>query len=627
MSFFQAEVEREQAQQPAKRAVIYARYSSEMQDTSDSIEVQIAECKKYALSQDIVIVREPFVDRAETGTSTENRRAYQELLALAQGPECDFDIILTFHTSRWGRGIESEIDEHRLEKNGVKVIAVSQPVTADEAVESQFMKGILRKIDAYYSLQTSKFTHAFQSSNARNGFRNGGPPPDGYTVKYIPTGKKDRQGEEKMKTQLVLDEKPGKHDLTDRPRSEMIQLAFQQMYTGKGLRSVARTLRERGWRNRYAPRPVSLSTIRMWLTNPTYTGFMAWNRVKFFRRDGKRSYRPNPLSKWIYSEKPAHPAIVDKGVFEAVAVKFLRRDGRLGGRPCGTRVRGPGLGRDSARYLLSGLLHCGACGASYVAVKTTHRGKSPIVSMGCNARERWGRKECESKRVNMGLAEGVVLDALLNRLLTEETIQQFVEAFNKATSNPRTNGTSDARGAQTEIARVEAEIARMKQAILKGVDPTTFVEELAERQSELRRLLTVAAPQESVDSPRLLRFDSQRHPRWVRDLRKTMLSCDFETRRVLIHRMIRKIVIAADRSAKLTWDLPATLALSGDQQVPSAAEQLESSSRKKGITKMRCGGTQRVSYPETALPSVRLRLVPAGPRRWPFGYEVLRSLA
>src|ERR1051326_20801 len=86
-----------------KRGVIYARYSSDMQNSSESIEVQISECKKYGLAHGILICRKPFVDRAETGTSTENRKAYQELFALARSSERDFDIILTFHTSRWGR--------------------------------------------------------------------------------------------------------------------------------------------------------------------------------------------------------------------------------------------------------------------------------------------------------------------------------------------------------------------------------------------------------------------------------------------------------------------------------------------------------------------------------------------
>jgi hypothetical protein len=74
--------------------------------SSSSIEVQISECKKDALTHGIAISREPFVDCAETGTSTENRKAYQKLFALAQSAERDFDVILPFHTSRWGRGVQ-----------------------------------------------------------------------------------------------------------------------------------------------------------------------------------------------------------------------------------------------------------------------------------------------------------------------------------------------------------------------------------------------------------------------------------------------------------------------------------------------------------------------------------------
>jgi hypothetical protein len=350
---------------------------------------------------------------------------------------------------------------------------------------------------------------------------------------------------------------------------------------------------------------------------------MTWNRVKFYRRDGKRSYVPNPLSKWIYSEKPAHPAIVDKTIFEAVAVKFLRRDSRVAGRPLGASRRGSSPGRNSARYLLSGLLECGACGTNYVVVKTIHRGKSPVVSFGCNARERWGRTECASKRVNMGLAEGVVLDALLNRLLTTETIQQFVGAFNSAISR---QGRVDGKGnaVHTEIRRVESEIARMKAAILKGVDPTTFVEELTDRQAELRRLREEAESRQDPDRAQKLSFDSQRHAGWVQDLRNTMLTCDFESRRVLLHRIVRKIVIAADRSAKMTWDLPATLAWSNGQQVPGTNAPPDSLSPAKGITKIRCGGAHQTDCSASIMPNLGLRFEPAGPRQWPFGYQILR---
>ena len=50
-----------------KKAVIYARYSSERQ-TEQSIEGQLRECYDFAKRNDVTIVGE-YIDRALTGTS------------------------------------------------------------------------------------------------------------------------------------------------------------------------------------------------------------------------------------------------------------------------------------------------------------------------------------------------------------------------------------------------------------------------------------------------------------------------------------------------------------------------------------------------------------------------------
>ena len=67
-------------------------------------------------------------------------------------------------------------------------------------------------------MQASKYTHAYQTSNAQHGFKNGETAPDGYVIEQVPTGKKDKYGVEKAKARLALDQKPGKFDLTKQPR-------------------------------------------------------------------------------------------------------------------------------------------------------------------------------------------------------------------------------------------------------------------------------------------------------------------------------------------------------------------------------------------------------------------------
>lgn len=580
--FFQNRQAEEAGPKAARQGVIYARYSSDMQDTSDSIEVQVSECQKYAVANSIAIVREPFVDKAETGTATENRKSYQRLLSLAQGRDRNFDVILTFHTSRWGRGIESEIDEYLLEKNGVKIIAVSQPFTADDAIESVFMKGILRKIDAYYSMQASKYTHAYQTSNAQNGFKNGGMAPDGYAMEPVPTGKKDKHGKEKMKSRLALDKKPGKYDLSDQSRQKMIEFAFVNALKGKGIRWLSHEIYHLGWRARNSNERISAGTIRMWLINPTYTGFMVWNRTKFFRKNGKRVYRHNPISKWVFSSEPAHPPIISKETFEVVAQKFMWRSDRCQGRPAHTS-RGDYY-TASPRYLMSGLLDCGLCGAKYIAGVNKHRDKSAQVYMICNTKQRFGKKKCPNANISLSVAEGAVMDKLLNNLLTEKEIKQFIAAFNEFSERTSGRAGDEAALLLKEKARIERELANLKHAVMQGADPRTFVKELQERQVALDGLQArLALLKDSGATPKLL-YDPKKLGMWLANLRAMVFKADFDLRRELVRRFVKKIVVEPDKTAKMTWDLPAVVSLFGGQEVPAETLDL------KVMTKIGCGG-------------------------------------
>lgn len=568
-TFFQSRIlEEEQKVLSPRRGVIYARYSSDMQDTNDSIEVQLAECNKYAMANNIIVVREPFVDRAETGTSTENRDSYQKLLILAQGHDRDFDVILTFHTSRWGRGIQSEIDEYLLEKNGIQIIAVSQPFTADNAVESIFMKGVLRKIDAYYSLQASKYTHAYQSSNAQNGFKNGGPAADGYVLDHIPTGKKSKRGGERMKSKLLLDEKPGEFDVTTQPRCRVVEYAFLNAYKGMGIRRLSKEIYRLGWRSRYSNQPISSGTIRNWLTNPIYTGYMVWNRVKFFRRNGHRSYKPNPISKWICSKEPSHQAIVSKEVFEKVAIRFMRRNGRQKGNSSTNPPVQISTPDNRGKFLLSGLLFCGKCQASYVAARNLHRNKRTQIYFVCNTKWRQGKERCNNANINMAVAEGAVMDGLLNVLLSEGEIKKFVEGFNEFVAGMGGHAEQENSRIQPEKEKIEQEMANIKRAILQGVDSRSFAEELRERQSRLDDLENQRQTLATLKDQEKLSFDPTKLQIWIENIRNMLLSSDYATRREMVVKFVKRIEVYPDKTGELKWDPSAILNLVDGQRVP-----------------------------------------------------------
>ncbi len=615
-TFFQEWVKAERAQPSHRRCVIYARYSSEMQDTSESIEVQVSACERYAIEHHIGLARAPFVDRAETGTSTENRKAYQELLRLARSTQRDFDVILTFHTSRWGRGFESEIDEHVLEREGIRIIAVSQPFTADEGVESAFMKGVLRKIDAYYSMQASKYTHAHQSANALRGFKNGGSAPDGYVLDHVPSGKKDRQGTEKLKARLALDTRPGKYDVIEEPRWKVIEFAFTHAGEGRGLRWLAKAIFRQGWRSRLRPEPISSATIRTWLINPLYTGHMVWNRVRFFRKNGRRTYVPNPIAKWVCSPEPSHPGLISKSAFEAVAMKFLRRRGK------DQHSRGEALAigdtepDNRGRYLLSGLLRCGACEAHYVAAKNIHRRKKTQVYYVCNTKWRRGKGSCVSPNINRAVAEGATLDALLNAVLTEGEIRKFIDAVNVFLSDQSQRSQQELSRIAEEKSRIGVEMDRIKQAILDGANPRAFAQELNERQERIDALDRERTAAETAPAVEQIRYDSGRFIAWLQMLKNNFMTMDFETRRELVRQFVRSIRILPDRSAELLWNPEAVLRITDGPRFPATALM---------VTTKLCGGTQQANRPcPRAVVLLNFRVT--GKARWPFGWEILRQL-
>jgi len=113
----------------------------------------------------------------------------------------------------------------------------------------------------------------------------------------------------------------------------------------------------------------SRSSIWEVLRNPKYTGYQVWNR----RARKTARNRENPPETWIWSEEPAHPALVSKEEFDAVAARAASNHrSRQGGRGDGGAVSPP-----KREYLYRGLVRCGVCG---LRMWGNHRRRSSYYS-------------------------------------------------------------------------------------------------------------------------------------------------------------------------------------------------------------------------------------------------------
>ena len=106
------------------RGIFYARYSSENQ-TENSIEGQLRECKAFAENKCITIV-DTYIDRA-LSAKTNDRPGFQGMIK--NSAKGIFDVIIVWKLDRFARNrYDSAHYKAILRKNGVKVISATEAI-------------------------------------------------------------------------------------------------------------------------------------------------------------------------------------------------------------------------------------------------------------------------------------------------------------------------------------------------------------------------------------------------------------------------------------------------------------------------------------------------------------------
>ncbi len=122
------------------------------------------------------------------------------------------------------------------------------------------------------------------------------------------------------------------------------------------------------------------------LNNELYIGRLVWNKLRYIKdpETGRRVSRLNEPSRWVVKEVP-ELRIVDRELWDRVKARQdtmrcdTRPDARV--RPCDRR---------RPRYLLSGLIVCGACGGRYTKISAD--------LFGCAAARNKGAAVCDNLR-------------------------------------------------------------------------------------------------------------------------------------------------------------------------------------------------------------------------------------
>jgi hypothetical protein len=133
------------------RAAEYVRMSTEHQQYST--ENQAAKIREYAERRGIGIVR-TYADEGKSGLRIDGRRALQQLIKDVEAGTADFQIILVYDVSRWGRfqdADESAYYEYICRRAGIQVAYCAEQFENDGSPVSTIVKGVKRAMAGEYT--------------------------------------------------------------------------------------------------------------------------------------------------------------------------------------------------------------------------------------------------------------------------------------------------------------------------------------------------------------------------------------------------------------------------------------------------------------------------------------------
>jgi DNA invertase Pin-like site-specific DNA recombinase len=290
---------------PPVRAAQYVRMSTEHQQYST--ENQAEDIARYAELHGLEIVR-TYADEGKSGLNLEGRVSLQQLITDVTEHRADFDVVLVYDISRWGRfqdADQSAYYEYICRNAGVKVQYCAEQFDNDGSIGSTIIKTVKRAMAGEYSRELSTKVFAGQCRLIGYGFRQGGAA--GFGLRRVLVDETRQR-----KTELSRGEQ--KSIQTDRvvlelgPEAEVETVRrMYRMFTLQGLpeRVIAAQLNSEGSRTDLG-REWTRGTVHQVLTNEKYIGNNVFNRTSFKLK--QRRVR-NPPEAWVRAEGVFEPVV------------------------------------------------------------------------------------------------------------------------------------------------------------------------------------------------------------------------------------------------------------------------------------------------------------------------------
>ena len=421
-------------------AAEYMRYSTDRQ-TDNSIAYQQVKIREYCAKNNINIVAS-YADEAETGTNTEDREKFLNMLVAAKNKE--FEAVIIYDITRGSRDVGDWFNFRKTMKRlNIKVIAVEDKL-GDILNPNDFLVELINVgIGQHTVLTTRQKSIEGVAVKAKEGAFLGGYAPLGYDIAE------------------------GDYEINEKDAAS-IRIIFDMYAKGENYAAILERLEGiKGKRGK----PLGKNSLHSILKNERYIGIYTWNKhkVKEMRKWAGGGLNPN------VSRIEGHiPPIIDNETWERVQVRMKEN--------AKAKATNKAVKKD---YLLTGLIECEQCGATYVGHTSTNKKGYRYSSYICGSKYR--TRTCNAQNGNATELETFVVAKLKDYLANadyEELSQTIADKVNAA--------SIDLSREKKELAEVTRQIANGVKTIMGGFTFPELEEEINTmriRKSELEDII------------------------------------------------------------------------------------------------------------------------------------------
>lgn len=477
---------------PAGAPVVCYLRDSGHEEQDRSIGQQRDGIEAYIAAHGLYLAHELFIDEAKRGSNTDKREALKAMRDFVAGERPRIGDrarrekkrvtqpygVIFYESSRLGRDdLDTEDIRNDLALRAVTVIDLTTPSTgvpiADRIMQimrahhdalwlDDISKGAKRGLAQLVSLRDTDAEFlacnpGWQATGAYLGIHPG-TVPRGFRGEKIAVGVNKRTGETRVVQRIVPDVGG---------QWERARLAWEMRQRGEGLKAIHRA-------TGLYKTPAAYSTF---FDNALYTG--------------RHDYGGMVLEGFV-------PRLIPDEWFEDEQRRKAFRAQRLEGTALGEMEPR----RVGASFLLSGLVACG-CGED----EHTMHGNTTGVRKGrgwrhyqCNVAKTTRGRACDAKPISAAKLDAAVVDKLMARVLTEETLRGLASEMRAAMDETLATSYRELEALRGQQREVEAALERLADAVEAQGMSETLGGRLAKREAEKRALTARIRAAENVIS-------------------------------------------------------------------------------------------------------------------------------